>query len=321
MADAPQTAGSKPLANRVIALSISDTPDLARLGMADDEDTRILGALLTPLVFSGARIAYGGRIRPTARTNFTLEVSTQLAEAYRRTDIQLGRRPMIHYLRSRDAHREGPDALFAHVLRLGAASEIRLLSGETSLASLLPKGRIVDVRLGGRALGVSSPGELAAIPELAAIFANQPPNDLPGMRTVMARETDARVLLGGRVSDTLGGVSGVVDEGLATLDVGKPLLIVGAAGGSSREAGGALGLVDAADLVQRDDAEYFDDQKRPSKDAYLGQLGQLTARRDAFRQRAERDGTWLLLRRLAVSESYAEIGTLIVDILGRAGAR
>jgi hypothetical protein len=320
MGDTIQTGPAKPLASRVIALSISDTPDLARLGMADDEDTRILGAMLTPLVFSGARIAYGGRIRPTARTNFTLEVSTQLAEAYRRNDIQSGRRPMIHYLRSRDAHREGPDELFAHALRLGAASEIRLLADQVRLATLLPKGRIIDVRTGGRALGVSSPAELAAIPELAAIFANQPPNDLSGMRAVMARETDARILLGGRVSNTMGGVSGVVDEGLATLELGKPLLIVGSAGGASRDAAGALGLVDGADLVQRDDAEYVDDQNRPSKDAYLGQLGKLAAQRDSFRQRADHEGTWLLLRRLAVSESYAEIGTLIIDILSRTGA-
>jgi hypothetical protein len=308
----------KPLANRIIALSISDTPDLARLGMAEDEDTRILAALLTPLVFSGARIAYGGRIKPTARTNFTQEVSAQLAEAYRRPDIQAGRRPMIHYLRSRDAHREGADELFAHALRLGAASEIRLLSGETLLAVLAPKGRIVDTRAGGRALGVSSGRELAAIPELAAIFANQPPNDLDGMRKVMAAETDSRVILGGRISNTLDGTSGVVDEALATLALSKPLLIVGAVGGASRDAGGALGLVDEADLVPRDDAEYIDDQKRPSKGAYLGQLGKLATHRAAFRKRAERDGVWMLLRRLAVSESYAEIGTLIVDILSRA---
>ena len=47
---------------------------------------------------------------------------------------------------------------------------------------------------------------------------------------------------------------------------------------------GALGLVDEADLVQRDDAEYIDDQKRPSKAAYLGQLGKLAALRAHKRQ-------------------------------------
>ena len=42
-------------------MSVSETPDLAVLGMLEGEDKLFLGAVLTPLVHSEARIAYGGR--------------------------------------------------------------------------------------------------------------------------------------------------------------------------------------------------------------------------------------------------------------------
>ena len=86
-----------------IAVSISESPDLEALGMFEGDDKRMLSTILTPLVYRGARIAYGGRIEPAAATNFTREISAQLAEAYRLSSKQPGSRPSIHYLRDNDA--------------------------------------------------------------------------------------------------------------------------------------------------------------------------------------------------------------------------
>ena len=79
-----------------LALSVSESPDLDILGLFEDDDKRMLGAILTPLVCRGAAIAYGGGIEPASSTNFTQEISTQLAEAYRRTNSGPGGRPFIH---------------------------------------------------------------------------------------------------------------------------------------------------------------------------------------------------------------------------------
>ena len=93
-------------------MSVSETPDLAVLGMLEGEDKLFLGAVLTPLVHSEARIAYGGRIEHPGSINFTLEISGQLSESYRRMDTALGKRPIIQYLRSQDAQNAGSEKLF-----------------------------------------------------------------------------------------------------------------------------------------------------------------------------------------------------------------
>ncbi len=139
-----------------LALSVSETPDLEVLGLFEDDDKRFLSAILTPLVYRGARIAYGGRIEPASATNFTQEISTQLAEAYRQISSELESRPYIHYLRDNDARDEGIEKLLAHALRLGSYSEIKLLRGETTAATLLPSGSIVDVYVGGVSAGAMS---------------------------------------------------------------------------------------------------------------------------------------------------------------------
>src|SRR5271165_5135370 len=269
------------LSNRTLALSVSETPDLAALGMLDGEDKLFLGAVLTPLVYSGARVAYGGRIEHPGTTNFTLEMSGQLAETYRRQDIALGQRPMIHYLRAADAHDVGSDKLFNHALRLGSHSEIRLLVDDAVVAAMLPAGSIVDVYCGVKPpVAVASGAELAAIPELAVFLAGSADNGLIG-----------------------------------TLDADKLLLVVGGVGGSSRDIAAKLGLITEAELVARDDAAYVDQDGKPSKQRYDAQLAEIAARRARFEQALARAGIGDDVRRLAGSESHVEIGLLIVELL------
>ena len=304
------------LSNRTLALSVSETPDLAALGMLDGEDKLFLGAVLTPLVYSGARVAYGGRIEHPGTTNFTLEMSGQLAETYRRQDIALGQRPMIHYLRAADAHDVGSDKLFSHALRLGSHSEIRLLVDDAVVAAMLPAGSIVDVYCGVKPpVAVASGAELAAIPELAVFLAGSADNGLVGMRRAVTRDTDARIIMGGAIARTSDGFSGVISEAIGTLDADKLLLVVGGVGGSSRDIAAKLGLITEAELVARDDAAYVDKDGKPSKQRYDAQLAEIAARRARFEQALARAGIGDDVRRLAGSESHVEIGLLIVELL------
>ena len=304
------------LTNRLIAMSVSETPDLAVLGMLEGEDKLVLGAALTPLVHSDARIAYGGRIEHPGSINFTLEISGQLSESYRRMDTALGKRPIIQYLRARDAQNAGPEKFFAHALRLGSHSEIRLLAGEVTVATLLPAGRMVDVHVGTRApVACLSSADLGLIPEIKAFLTQAADEELPALRRVMTAQMDARITMGGAIARTAEGRSGVIAEGLAALDAGKPLLIVGGVGGASRDMAVYLGLIDPAERVSRDDAAYVDKDGQPSKDRYDAQLQEIAARRSAYERVIAEQGIEEAVRRLAIFESHLEISTLVMEVL------
>jgi hypothetical protein len=318
MTSAKQAAAS----GWTIALSVSESPDLEVLGLFNDEDKKVLSAILTPLIYGGARIAYGGRIEPHAFTNFTQEISAQLAAAYRESGGPPEKRPYIHYLRDNDARRGqgGAARLLAHALKLGSYSEIRLLRGLAANAILLPSGPAVDVYVDRRLVGaVEEAAELMAVPRVAEIFSDATGRDeLADMRAVMARDTQARIIMGGRVAGGAGGTSGVVAEALATLKVDKPLLVVGGIGGASRDVASTLGLIDdEEELVQREDSLYRDRDKKLSKDRYWAHVKELDRYSDRYRLMLESKGVLAEARRLALSESYAEIGSLIVMMLSK----
>lgn len=62
------------------------------------------------------------------------------------------------------------------------------------------------------------------------------------MRNVMTRESDARIILGGRVHDFKGRMPGVAEESLAALRAGQPLFLLGGFGGCARDIAEDLGL-------------------------------------------------------------------------------
>jgi hypothetical protein len=304
------------LSNRIIAMSVSETPDLAVLGMLEGEDKLFLNAVLTPLVLADARVAYGGRIEHPGSTNFTLEISGQLSESYRRLDTALGKRPIIQYLRAHDVQDVGCEKLFAHALRLGSHSEIRLLSGDVTVATLLPAGRVVDVHVGDQApMACASDADLAAMPEIKKFLTQEADEGLPALRRVMTAQMDARITMGGAIARTAEGRSGVLAEGLAAIEAGKPLLIVGGVGGTSRDMAVCLGLIDPAEGVSRDVARYIDKDGKPAKDRFDAQLQEIAARRGAFERTITELGIDDAMRRLARSESHLEIGALVMEVL------
>lgn len=303
--------------SRVIAVSVSDSQDMDVLGLLEGEDKRVLSAVLTPLIYRGARVAYGGRITPHSETNFTTEISTQLAAAYRQSGGKAGTRPYIHYLRGYDARREGSEALFAHALRLGAFSEIKLLNGLRTCATLLPAGNLVDVHVDEVSIGAArSAVQLKQFDAVATVFKGSNGRDeLAEMRKAMAGQTDARIVMGGRVAGTAGGTSGVAAEALATLQADKPLLALGGIGGASRDVAAKLGLIDEAERVHRDESAYRDSRGEPSMERYWSHMDQFNAFEATYTRMLSDKGLLDAARRLAISDTFAEIGALVVELL------
>jgi hypothetical protein len=131
----------------------------------------------------------------------------------------------------------------------------------------------------------------------------------------MARETDARIIMGGRVSGMTDGISGIAAEAFATFKANKPLLVIGGIGGASRDVAWVLGLLDDKERVQREDAVYRDSNNKPSKDRYWSHMEELRGLGVCYRSMLEQRGLLRLAKRLAVSDSYSEIGSLAVTMI------
>ena len=199
-----------------IAISISESPDLSRLGMSRRHLKQAMETMATYLLSSGYRLAYGGDLR---RYGFT-EQLFDLVSRYDRSPQSRGRPGVTDYLpwtECASLSKEGYEDL---VSSLGMSAEIRCLdhSGRAIVRFDFPEVRIKD------------PDEIAS--------------SLSAMRRTMLKETSARVVLGGRVEDYQGAMPGVAEEALLTLQHGKPLYVIGGFGGCSRDIAESLDLVD-----------------------------------------------------------------------------
>ena len=83
------------LANQLVAISVSESPDLGRLGLLERSLRQAMSAIVTPLVRHGARIAYGGNLDTEG---YTYELYPIIAQAYATAACRSGRPPFVHYV-------------------------------------------------------------------------------------------------------------------------------------------------------------------------------------------------------------------------------
>ncbi len=303
----PPAAGRR-LAGCLIAVSVSESEDLAVLGLPPDITDQALQALLVPLVSEGARIAYGGRIEHAH--NYTLVISDQLGEAYRRLEQTPGMRPFVHVVAQQRWLTTPAAVRVDHLQRLAPYGEVWVTAAEGVRATFgaAARERPELAACGGCGLGGSGPLEfavgatgLAAMATQAAVEADPPDSadtSFVQMRRHMATFCDARVLVGGRKTGFAGRISGVCEEALEAVQADRPLLVLGGFGGAARDVAEALGLVDAGFCVPRKPGQ--DPEGR--YEAGLQALRELRGRFEARFTPAQRD----LARRVACSESLAE---------------
>ena len=60
----------------------------------------------------------------------------------------------------------------------------------------------------------------------------------------MLRETDARIVLGGRTEQYKGAMPGIGEEALLSLQAGQPLFVIGGFGGCARDIAESLEIID-----------------------------------------------------------------------------
>ena len=202
---------------KTIAISTSDSPDMAALGLSEGHLREAVAEVAIYALASGASLAYGGDLR---REGFT-ELLFELVMRYRRQEEIQAR--VTDYL-----------AWPVHI---------------PMTADDLDK-RSTELREFAQLVLIGLDGNRMSMEDRQLLPSHEPTENewsvgLTSMRQVMRGETDARVVLGGRVEDYRGAMPGIAEEALLSLESGQPLFLLGGFGGCTRDIAETLRLVDS----------------------------------------------------------------------------
>ncbi len=217
---------SNALTGKRLALSVSTSADLARLGLLEQHLRLALGEVARSVIVAGGWLAYGGHLEPEGYTSF---VANELHRYARRDD------PLKLFL-SWTVHKKLSD------------EEIKRKRGELALYA-----EIILLDPDGNSLDLAS----------RALMSNPPTDDaftakcLTSLRRRIAEFTDAQFLIGGKREGTSGLYPGVVEEALFALEYGKPLYLAAGFGGATRDIAQALQL-NGTDCLMHDNTDLSD---------------------------------------------------------------
>jgi hypothetical protein len=200
------------LAERWIALSASESPDLDRLGLREAHVRFALGEIARAVLTGGGRLAYGGNLQPDGYTAFLVQELERQQQGENLIQLCI--------------------AWPVHCAMSGA--EIRAVDRDLPIAA-----RIIYLDLDGKQIDdpMSGRGE-----NPQAVTPDETARGLTAMRRFMTERSHARVLLGGRRSGFTGRLPGLMEEALLALEAGLPLFLAAGFGGATLDIAQALGL-------------------------------------------------------------------------------
>lgn len=187
------------LSGKCLAISVSESEDLERLGFVEDHFRLALAEIARVILVSGGSLAYGGHLAPLGYTRFLVTELDKYCTPTQSLTICLPWTEHAHVPEDELRKAERGLGINANVLRLG-------IDGEP-----------IDDQ-------PDCPPPLDAATSARA---------LTGMRNHMARCYDGRVLIGGKRRGFQGAMPGIVEEALLTAEARKPLYLVGGFGGAA----------------------------------------------------------------------------------------
>ena len=204
----------------VVAVSISENPDLEEHGLSKHHLRVAMGEFALYILSSGMNLAYGGDLRNKGFVDLLLE----LIARYHRYGVPTGRARATNYF-------AWPVHIRMHL------EELNNLHSEYGG----PVEFVLLNRDGGR-LNTQDRPKLVP-PELSD---DDWTNGLTAMRKMMCNETDARIVLGGRVEGYKGCMPRIAEEALMSLRAGQALFLLGGFGGCARDISKTLGLIESS---------------------------------------------------------------------------
>jgi hypothetical protein len=212
------------MAGRRIAVSVSTSPDIDRLGLTERHVQLALAELARAVFTSGGTLVYGGHLKPGGYTPL-------LIEEFERW------------------HVSGPERTDGK--RREGAGLTLCLAWSVHRATAL--SRIEEVRdmlgVAGKLIAFDLDGKVVDPAEGRGEQPPQPPPDqyqerraLRTMRQWMTANSDARVVVGGARWHPDGRVPGIAEEALLALEARQPVYLAGGFGGAAHDVVQALGV-------------------------------------------------------------------------------
>lgn len=186
------------LTGQKIALSVSESADLARLGLKEQHCRLVVAEVGRAIMLAGGIVVYGGNLEPGGYTEILVEEAQRFSG---------GRRVLEIALAESEYRKFDEDALVAADRELRDVGSLTLVSAA---------GSLVSVRTA-----------------LAKVWSQDQAEALTAMRKYVANRTTARVVVGGRLTDYTGAEPGVIEEARLTIQAGRPLLAAGGYGGAA----------------------------------------------------------------------------------------
>ena len=205
-------------ATLTVAISTSESPDMAALGLSEEHLQDAMAEIALQVLSSGKSLAYGGDLRAHGFTELLFE----LVERYRDHPRHSGTITVTDYL-----------AWPVHI-RMTADDLAAFSAGHeesTQLVFLAQDGTRLE-REQRLELPTHEPDD------------NEWTEGLTKMRTVMREETQARIVLGGRVEGYKGRMPGIAEETLLSLQARQPIFLLGGFGGCTRDIAETIGLAE-----------------------------------------------------------------------------
>ncbi len=201
-----------------VAISISDSPDTAVLGLSNKHLQEAMDELALSLLSSGTSLAYGGDLRANGFTELLFELLIRYQDHPRHSE----KISVTDYL-----------AWPVH---------IRMTAGDLAVFFSGHEGTV-------RLVFLARDGSRLEQEQRLKLPSHEPDDDewadgLTEMRVVMRQETQARIVLGGRVEGYKGRMPGIAEETLLSLQAQQPVFLLGGFGGCTRDIAETIGLVD-----------------------------------------------------------------------------
>ena len=237
-----------------IAISASDAPDRARLGLPEHEVDRVLLTLCTTIVREGGEVLYAGNLAPD---QYTFKIFRHLAGTYASRSAAP---PFQHVVPEPIARRSRFGALHAVLRENIAVAQTRICIGSD----------LVRVRASNAALLIGDPGPGRRTIEdeagweawLSSHPATEPSTAYTAARAAVTGEAVARIAIGGKmgVMDNAadryeGAIPGIFEEAIMMLESDRPVIALGAYGGAARDLAIALGVLETGERVPRGDQQ------------------------------------------------------------------
>ncbi|WP_295121982.1 hypothetical protein [uncultured Leifsonia sp.] len=186
------------LAGRRVGLSVSQSADLETLGLSERHCRLVVAEVTRAILLAGGTVVYGGRLKPEGYTRVLLDEIQRFKEGAASVEIVLA---------EPEFQATSAEVLDETMQRLGTLGALRFVSHDGQELSLRDKSRQAD--------------------EYDAADA------YTSMRKFVARNTDARVVVGGQLAGYKGREPGIIEEARLSLEAGAELYIAGGYGGAA----------------------------------------------------------------------------------------